>query len=287
VIGRSAILIAGCWLLVNGSVSGQEIAWDRLADGLRVAVWQPGPQCQTDVPPLYVVMVDPEQVRFATYHFRDEGLPAPPTIQEWQQRTGASVLFNAGLFREDFTYLGLLFKDGRSLGGKRHPVWQGLFAAEPVKPGLGKARVLDLSADSFAVDSPAYREAAQSLMLLDRSGQPRVRRTGKRAHQTVVGESGDGKIFVIKTVEEVGLRALAECLRDGFPAIHQAMAMDGGSSSDLLIGPELLKEQAATDRGGATAARPWRPLVDGSTMEHIPLPAVIGLFPRTKSSAQP
>jgi len=223
-------LSGGLLIATLGSASAQDVVWDHLTEGLAVTVWEPGPQCQDEVPLLYLVRVDPERYRFSAYHFRDEGLSAPLTIQEWQQRTGASVLFNAGLFQDDYSYLGLLFKGGRSLGTKRHPHWQGLFVAEPVAPGVRKARVLDLAVDAFAVDAPPYREAAQSLMLLDRHGKARVRLTGKRAHQTVVGEDREGRILLIKTADVVALWELALCLRKGFLGIHQAMAMDGGTS---------------------------------------------------------
>ena len=49
------------------------------------------------------------------------------------------------------------------------------------------------------------------------------------------------------------------------------MAMDGGDSSDLLIGSEI---------AGARTDAPWQPLVDGKGQNHIPLPAVIGVFKR-------
>jgi uncharacterized protein YigE (DUF2233 family) len=245
-----------------------------LANGLEVTMWNPGARCHDQVPPLVIVQVDPEHFRFSTYHFRDEGLSAPLTVQEWQQRTRAEMVFNAGLFREDYSYLGLLMKDGRSLG-KRHPSWQGLFVAEPVEPGLRKARVLDLSVEPFAEDRPTYREAAQSLMLLDQRKKLRVRQTGKQARQTVVGESQEGWILVIKTADVVALFELAECLRDGLPSLARAMAMDGGTSSDLFIGSEVLAR-----RRDPRERLPWQPLVDGSTTRHIPLPSVIGILPR-------
>ncbi len=274
IIGSLFFIAAAC-LIPHGSLGAQEVSWTSLAEGLAVTVWEPGARCE-EASPLLMVKVDPERFRFSTYHFRDEGLPAPVTIQEWQQRTNASLLFNAGLFREDYSYLGLLFKEGRPLGTKRHPRWQGLFVAEPVEPGLRKAHVLDLAFESFREDQPAYREAAQSLMLLDRTGKPRVRQTGKRAHQTVVAENGEGLILLIKTANSVTLRGLADCLREGFPSIRQAMAMDGGSSSDLLIGGELL-----TPLRNGPAPSPWYSLLDGSGTGHITLPAVIGVQPRT------
>lgn len=270
-----ACALAACAAMAP-SLSAEEVRWERLADGLDAAWWAPGEGCGQRVPPLVVVRVDPERYRFATYHYRDEGLAEPPTIEQWRQRVGAILLVNAGQFAEDYAYLGLLYKDGRSLGGKRHPQWQGLFVAEPAEPGLRKARVLDLTAEPLAPKQPAYREAAQSLMLVDRAGRPRVKQSGKRAHQTVVGEDGAGNILLLKTAEAVTLWDLALCLRDRLPSLVQAMAMDGGNSSDLLMAGSLLERRAG--RGGE--APPWVALADGSGTGHIPLPAVIGIFPR-------
>jgi exopolysaccharide biosynthesis protein len=253
------------------------VIWDPLTKGLSTAMWAPGPTCHDEVPPLIAVRIDPEQYRFATYHYKDEKLPAPLTIKEWQRRTGADVLFNAGLFRDDYSYMGVLLKDGRSLGTKRHGQWQGLFAAEPTAPGLRKARVIDLAVDSWDVDKVAYREVAQSLMLLDHLGKPRVRQTGKRAHQTIVAEDRDGFILLLKTTDPTALWDLAICLQRDFPAIHQAMVMDGGASSDLLIEGYLSGEEK---HGTALSVQPYQDLLDGGGMRHIPLPAVIGVLPR-------
>jgi len=271
-VSRIATAVIGIYLAAQGAVAAQEVAWDRLADGLDVTVWTPGEAC-AQVPPLYMMKIDPERFRFAVYHYRAEGLESPLTLGDWHQRTKALALFNAGLFMDDFSYLGLLYKDGKSLGGKRHGLWQGLFVAEPVNEygTRQKVRVLDLSTDIFDPSHPAYREAAQSLMLLDRRGTPRVRRSGKAAQQTVVGEDRAGHVLIIMSKGDVPLWELAVCLRDGLREISHAMAMDGGASSDVLIGSEL---------SGARTGAAWQPLVDGKGLSHIPLPTVIGVFPR-------
>ncbi len=264
-----------------GSAAASEVSWERLTAGIQVTIWNPVKACP-QVPALLILQVDPERFRFSIYHFRDEGLHAPLSIHEWQQRTDAYVLFNAGLFREDYSYLGLLLKEGRSLGGKKHHSWQGLFAAEPTDSRLRKARVLDLAFEGFTEDAPTYREAAQSLMLLDRTGKLRVRDSGKRAHQTVVAEDGEGAILVIKTVDIVSLHHLADCLHQQMPSIQQAMAMDGGSSSDVIASPDLL--HAAQEM---TAQAGWRSLLEGDMGLHIGLPAVIGISPRAGTRGMP
>jgi exopolysaccharide biosynthesis protein len=268
------LILGVCGLLAGTDQPAFGVPQDSSTDGLEIIVWHPGGRCGEAVPALLIAKIDPERYRFSTYHFADEGLAAPPTIEEWQRRTGAMIVFNAGLFRDDYSYLGLLRKAGRWLAAKPHPSWRGLFVAEPEAAALRKARVLDLAMEAAPVQQFPYREAAQSIMLLDRNGQPRVRNSGKRAHQTVIGEDRDGHILIIKTVQPATLWDLAVCLREAPFGIALAMAMDGGASSDLLV------QDRALQRTGSGERAEWQPIVDGSGQSHIPLPAVIGVFPR-------
>lgn len=275
------ILVCACLLAVDlegqfqaAPASAEPVPWERLTAGMQVALWNPMDACPL-VPSLLMLQIDPERYRFSIYQFRDEGLRAPISIHDWQRRTDAYVVFNAGLFREDYSYLGVLLKEGRSLGSKKHHSWQGLFAAEPTDGRLRKARVLDLAFDGFTEDPPLYREAAQSLMLFDRTGKLRVRDSGKRAFQTVVAEDGQGTIVVIKTVDVVSLHHLADCLHRQVPALQQAMAMDGGASSDVIASPDLLHAAQETSSQAG-----WRSMLTGNTGVHIPLPTVIGISPR-------
>ncbi len=260
--------------LMPGVCVAQNMSWERLADGLMVSVWKPGDVCPT-LPTMLVVDIDPEHTRFSVHHYAQEGFAQPPRIVEWQHRTGHQFVFNAGLFRENFTYLGLLYKNGRSLGSKRHTSWQGLFVAEPAVSGLKKARVLDLASDIFDEDQPLYREAAQALMLLDQSGKIRVRESGKYAYQTIVAEHETGHILVFKSLGVVPLYDIGRCFKDALPVVRQAMAMDGGSSSDIRIVESLWETDMQSKEGNS-----WKSLFSGNTGTHIPLPTVIGVSPR-------
>ena len=260
------------------STTSQTLAADHLGDGLSITVWNTQAQCP-DVAPLIAVEIDPNRYRFTVHYYQQDGFSNPLDIRQWQERTGHDLVFNAGLFRENYAYLGLLYGNGRSLGSKRHAIWLGLFVAEPAEDRSRRARVLDLTFDTFDERQPPYREVAQSLMLLDRTGKVRVRQSEKRAHQTLVAEQGDGHLLVLKTTEEVSLHALGECLRDAFPSLRQVMAMDGGSSSDVAVSPSL--RQAMSEMAGLRA---WLPLLEGSTTTHVGLPAVIGISPRQKQA---
>ena len=261
-------------LLLPGFCFAQHISWERLSEGLMVSVWKPMESCPT-LPTMLVVDLDPERTRFSVHHYAQDGFTQPPKIWEWQQRTGHQLVFNAGLFRDDFTYLGLLYQGGRSVGSRRHNLWQGLFVAEPAVPGLKKARVFDLASDRFDEAQPVYAEAAQALMLLDQSGKIRVRDSGKHAYQTIVAETDKGHILIFKSLGVVPLYDIGRCFKETLPTVRRAMAMDGGSSSDLRIVESLWERDLHSQEGDS-----WKSLFSGSTNFHIPLPTVIGVSPR-------
>lgn len=273
-------LLGIIFVIFNGlsTTTAQTFTGDQLGDGLSISIWNPQAQCP-DVAPLVAVEIDPNRYRFTVHYYQQDGFSDPLDIRQWQERTGHDLVFNAGLFRENYAYLGLLYGNGHSLGSKRHTTWLGLFVAEPAEDRSRRARVLDLTFDTFDEEHVPYREVAQSLMLLDRTGKIRVRQTGKRAHQTLVAEQGDGHLLVLKTTEEVSLHALGECLRDTFPSLRQIMAMDGGSSSDVAVSPSL--RQATSKMAGF---HDWMPLLEDSTTTHVRLPAVIGISPRQKQA---
>jgi uncharacterized protein YigE (DUF2233 family) len=260
------------------TTTAQTLSEDHLGDGLSISVWDPHTQCP-EVAPLVAVEIDPDRYRFTVHYYQQDGFSGPLDIRQWQEQTGHDLVFNAGLFRENYAYLGLLYANGRSLGSKRHATWLGLFVAEPAEDHSRRARVLDLSFDTFDEQRVPYREVAQSLMLLDRTGKVRVRQTGKRAHQTLVAEQSNGHLLVLKTTEVVSLYAIGECLRKAFPSLRQVMAMDGGSSSDIAVSPSL--RQATSRMAGAHS---WIPLLEDSIATHIELPAVIGISPRRKQA---
>jgi uncharacterized protein YigE (DUF2233 family) len=237
-------------------------------------VWKAQDQCPI-VPRMLVVDLDPERIKFSVHYYAQEGLSEPLKIDQWQKRTGHHLVFNAGLFRENFSYLGLLYKDKRPLGSRRHPSWRGLFVAEPTDSGLRKARVLDLDSEVFDEEQPPYREAAQALMLLDRTGKVRVRETGKYAYQTIVAETVAGHVLVFKSLGAARLYDIGQCLKDVFPTVRQAMAMDGGSSSDVRVLESLWQKDMETEDRTS-----WKSLFGGNTGSHIPLPTVIGASPR-------
>ena len=277
----AVFLLGTTWLVIGlpHQASTQTLTWDPVAEGLSVTVWSPQTPCQ-DVPPLIAFDIDPDRYRFVVHHYQREGLSAPPDIRQWQKQTGHDLIFNAGLFREDFSYLGLLYANGRSIGGKRHPTWMGLFVAEPVDSTSRRAKVLDLAVDPFDEQRPGYQEAAQSLMLLDRTGKVRVRQTGKRAQQTILAELGNGHVLLLKSTDAVSLHAVGQCMRDTFPAVRQAMAMDGGSSSDVVL--NAATAQTAIISG---VLQPWLLQSADNSTAHIGLPAVIGISPRRTVSA--
>jgi uncharacterized protein YigE (DUF2233 family) len=244
-----------------------------LLPGLEWIRWDGRSYCRVGDPTIGVMVVDPRKFRFQVFHYSQEGKDSPLTIDAWLEHSCALAVFNAGQYYPDYSYMGLLIQSGQTIQGRLHHSFEALFAAEPSNNRLPRARILDLAMDPFDPERPHYRQIAQSFMLLDRLGNLRVQQSAKVANRTIVAEGREGRIWVFVTQGGYTLWEFAEMLKSGPFPIRQAMAMDGGYESQMLIKVGSFSYDNL-DGGDASTT-----LIPGPIIRK-PLPTVIGVFPR-------
>jgi len=149
---------------------------------------------------------------------------------------------------------------------------EALFVAETEEPGLPLARVLDLHYTPFQAQGTLYRQAAQSLMFLDRYGQIRVRKSDKIAHRTLVAQDGQDRILVMVSEGRHTLWGLARFVADCGLGLREIMCMDGGPEAqlDLEVGG-VIYQQYGGPVSTSDLPLPW-PTAN--------LPAALAVFPR-------
>ncbi|MDR1396609.1 MAG: phosphodiester glycosidase family protein [Desulfarculales bacterium] len=212
--------------------AGAEEDWRLLSPGLHFRRLEAPTASGSGSPALWVLRIAPQLYRFQILHTP----PRRNAAAVWQKESRAIMVCNLGQYDENFNYLGLLVKDGHissRLSGKQ----QGLFLAEPSEPGLPQARILDLRYSAFNEDHNPYTQAAQSIMLLDRYGQIRVRQSARAAHRSLLGQDRQGNIIVIVSEGRHTLWELAGFLST-LPWLGEIMCMDGGSEAQLVIATE-------------------------------------------------
>jgi len=222
--------------LVGGFVmwrSAGAVRWRDLAPGLEIATLRGEPYCRSGSTAIAVLRMDPERVRLRVHHFSQAG-GHPLDIVEWQRYTNALAVFNAGQFYPDWRYMGLLSSGGQWLSRKPHPGYHAALVADRRGPGLG-GHVLDLSAFNEPADSLPWNEVAQSFMLFDSTGTLRVNRSDRIAKRTIVGEDRHHRVLVMVTEGAYSLSDIAYVLQHSRLQLRQAMSMDGGRESEMVI----------------------------------------------------
>ena len=216
-----------------------------------------------------VLRVNPESFRFRVLaaSLGKEGHSAG----DWRKETRALAVVNAGQYLPDRSYLGLLISNGQKRGRLASKP-EALFVAEPDDPALPKARVLDLRYTAFDPQASPYRQVAQSLMLLDRFGHIRVRRSPRVAHRTAVAEDKAGRIALIITEGGHTLWEFAYFLAGTELNLREVMCMDGGPQAQFDLTVDGFNyEQHGGPTDSPDLPLPWP----------VPsLPAALGVFPR-------
>lgn len=206
--------------------------WQTLGPGLEFALWENLTPSRSGSSQVALLRADP--IRYA---FRVLAAPKGEegyTTGQWREQSGALAVFNAGLYTPEGRHLGYLLQDGKELS-PMVAQQDGLFLAAPREPDLPAARILDLRYTPFDPRLNPYRQAAQSLMLLDRFGMIRVRRSARVANRTALAIDDKGRILVVVTEGGHTLWELAQALKDSGLGLREVMTMDGGAESQLAL----------------------------------------------------
>jgi len=246
--------------------------WRTLRDGMEFTTLRGDPFCRRGSSEIAVLRLDPVSVRLRVHHYSRQEGGVPLTILEWQQRTGALAVFNAGQYYPDLSYMGLLVSDGVRVSKRLHPGFKAALVASP-DDGRAAARVLDLDRDPLDPAAPGWRDVAQSFMLFDDGGRPRIRRSDLVANRTVVAQDGRGRILVITSEGGYTLWDFAGLLRKAPIGLSHAMVMDGGYEAELCV---------STPTFHYASFGPWKGQGDAADAPgaKVPLPAVIAVVAR-------
>jgi len=277
---RRACLLA---IALLASTRAAGLDWRQIAPGLEFARWRIAYYdsasgkgfSRMGEPRVAVLRIAPSRWRFEVLHYSLRGPEARPlTVEEWQDSTRASVVFNAGQYYSDFSYMGLLINGDQEFSLKKHPQWQGLLVAEPTRKGLGKAKVVDLKYEEFQLGRTPYTQIAQSFMLFDHTGKKRVKKGDWVANRTAVAQDRQGRLLVFVSEGGLTLWDFARLLQTSGLNLTKAMSMDGGYESELAV---------TTNSFNYTTYGQWETNDYGDISLpgiHMPLPAVIAAYPR-------
>lgn len=268
-VGRISALLAvavGAFVVFHGAGSPR---FKNVAPGLEFTLIR-GDPLRSGSSQIAVMRLDPARVRLRVHHYTREPDRKPLNILEWQRRTGALAVFNAGQYYPDLSYMGMLVSGGDVVSGRLHPSYQAALVASPVKGGP-QARVLDLADEPLDTSTPAWKEVAQSFMLFDRRGRIRTRKSSQIANRTVVAEDRQGRLLVITSEGAYTLHEFAELLKASPFHLTHAMAMDGGHEAELCVETSKLRYASFGPWDGAPQAD-----LPGA---RVPLPAVVSVSP--------
>lgn len=184
-----------------------------------------------------VVKVDPGKFLFKPHRFDEDKTKDKSEIynnivpiDKWAQKkelNNALVIFNAGQYRDDYSYMGSLKRDNKNLGSDTIKNWKGFLVS-----GKGKAEILDSEDPNKEKEIDKYPNVIQSFMLFNNK-KIRVSNSNWKANRLIIAQDKDGYLYIFHTAGGITLWNMAKHLIElGF---ERAMSMDGGYEAELYI----------------------------------------------------
>lgn len=271
-VGRLTALAAVVVAIVLLARTGRAPRFYSLRPGIEFGVLPGDPYCHRGSSDIAVLRLDPARVRLSMEHCATQPDQAPLDILEWQRRTGAAAVFNAGQYYPDYTYMGLFVSGGRVVSDRLHPGFKAALVAGP-KGGGTAARVLDLERHPIDPEALRWGEVAQSFMLFDEKGRVRVRKSSQIANRTAVAQDRSGRLVVFTTEGSYTLWEFAGLLKSSPLSLTHAMSMDGGDEAVLCV-------RVGGFRYASFGRLEENGQVPNPRTTTVPLPAVVAVFPR-------
>jgi len=272
-----AALAGICALSPSHTQGAPIIKWEIIAPGISFGFIEDTEFLRSGSSKTLVLRIDSSTHRFQAFHYTAEDLSEPLTIEEWSQKTNAPIVFNAGQYYEDFKHIGWLIRDGENLGTRLNEPWKGLLVQEQEGSQVKPVRLLDLKYDHVNPSHQSYAFAVQSLMLFDKNGKRRVRKSDLVANRTVVATGDNSDVYVFFTEGGYTLWELAELIQRLDLPIDHALALDGGYQAQI----EVNLPSFSYLNWGKWGAQTLAPGIMGIIVPgvKVKLPAVIAVFP--------
>ncbi|WP_051258152.1 phosphodiester glycosidase family protein [Desulfovibrio cuneatus] len=266
------------------------LEWRTLAPGLELgtATFNSSPH-STEGTLLAMLRIAPSHFRFSLHMASEQGKALP--LAGWGNAHGLTAGINASMYLQDnITSTGYM-RGGTHVNNSRVGTNLGaFFVAEPKKPGLPLADLLEASDPTLHERLEEYNVVAQNYRLIARSGRILWSEGGTRTSIAVVGKDTQGRILFILCEEPLTPVELATLLQSLSLSLGTVMYVEGGAQAGLFFSglataasagsfpASLAPRQDANAPFSILKGRQSFLLSKGNT--NAPLPNIIGIRPR-------
>lgn len=253
----------------DGGTAAPAVSWERLADGVELAILVLDPKPAFADGKLSVVRIDPAraQLKFALASAEGEGR----TAGDWANAKGFVATINAGMFQTDhLSNVGLLVDGDHKNNGRWHPDYKSALAFGPKKKGIPAAVFVDLDAEGAKESLADYASVVQNLRLLKAPASNVWKPNARKWSEAAIGADSRGRILFLFSRSPMEMHDWNERLRALPLDVQRAMHVEGGPEASLSIRTKAKK----LDLCGSYETRFLDN--DGNTRQW-PLPNVIGV----------
>jgi len=215
--------------------SAAPAGWEAVDEGLFVGAFQSHNTSLLRKTTITIIRIDPDRYTFRLVCAKETGSKRM-TVKEWCRRFGLLGGVNAGMYQGDFLSNVGYMKNYTHINNARiASKFLSVFACNPVKEGLQRARIFDIDESNMQDIIANYNTIVQNLRLIKRPGENRWEKQSKIWSEVALGEDADGNILFIYSPLPLSMHEFNGILLSLPIDIVCAQHLEGGAEASIYF----------------------------------------------------
>ena len=216
------------------TVSAQEVIWNALGRGLLYTRLEAESLLAGETDTVHVYNIDTSRYGLQFFDCHDLADGKPLSLADWYEHTDAPLVLNVCSDVQQQTPAAYLRISGRTIRSRLMERWKGLLVSDPSGRSRVSTRIVDMQFTPFDPSDSNDPDVYQQPMLLDESGEVRVKPRSYKATRVALGEDRHGNLLLFLTEKPHRLWDMARWLQTCPFSLTRAMNLGPGNAVQVL-----------------------------------------------------
>lgn len=220
----------------NDEAPGNDVAWQKLADGLELGVFRSPQIAEIGDSLIRILRIDPNHFKFKLLNASVSEKGRPLSTKEWCRQNDLVAAINASMYQEDFKTSVSLMRTRTHVNNPRfRKKDMTILAFDRLSTKVPEVKIIDRECEDFRLWKYKYGTLVQSIRMISCSGRNVWRQQPRKWSTAAIAIDNHNRVLFIHVGSLYSTHDLINILKILPLNIARAMYSEGGPQAQLYI----------------------------------------------------